>query len=311
MGIDLKISAIIPAYNCVKYIKRSINSVLNQKFKPFEVIVVDDGSTDGTAEAISLFGERVTYIYKENGGVASARNIGIEKASCDWIAFLDSDDEWTSEHLENFAKTVYQKPDLMWYGAPIKQINEADNKILFAYKRRRIKNFINNLYFKDYLSALPPSGFFSSSTMVINKIVFRKVGSFERTRFTGEDIDMWFRIGLEYPEVGYSKEMGAVVYRRQDSLSRSNKYKPEQILSKLVDLEDYARKLGNVYASRAEPRIIYRVKKLLRAAISKFDYVTIMKVREKYYPRLPTEYKVLIIIIKLFPGITKLLKVLR
>jgi len=124
MGSNLKISVVIPAYNSEAFIERSINSVLRQTYTPEQIIVVDDGSKDQTFKVIEKFGEKVCYKYKDNGGEASARNFGIAYSECNWIAFLDSDDEWISTHLENFVQTISQKPDLMWYGAPIRHINE-------------------------------------------------------------------------------------------------------------------------------------------------------------------------------------------
>ncbi|HOM77565.1 MAG TPA: glycosyltransferase family A protein, partial [Anaerohalosphaeraceae bacterium] len=88
------ISVVIPAYNCQAYIRRAIDSVLGQSRPADEIIVVDDGSTDGTAEAVRTYGAKVILIQQENAGVSAARNAGIRAASGDWIAFLDADDEW-------------------------------------------------------------------------------------------------------------------------------------------------------------------------------------------------------------------------
>ena len=86
------ISIIIPAYNAEKYIERSINSVLNQSYPDIELIVVNDGSTDRTSKILESYGDKIRYFYQENRGVASARNLGIEIANGNYIAFLDSDD---------------------------------------------------------------------------------------------------------------------------------------------------------------------------------------------------------------------------
>lgn len=93
-------SVIIPTYNREKLIGRAIDSVLNQTFKDFELIIVDDGSTDNTKEIIERYtDQRIRYIYKENGGQNSALNKGIEFAKGKYVAFLDSDDEWLDEKL--------------------------------------------------------------------------------------------------------------------------------------------------------------------------------------------------------------------
>ena len=104
----MKISVIIPTYNRRKYIKRAINSVLRQSYKPFEVIVVDDGSIDGTYELIknSYSGSQILIEKQVNNGVSSARNKGIKLSNGHWIAFLDSDDEWLENKLEMQVKEL-------------------------------------------------------------------------------------------------------------------------------------------------------------------------------------------------------------
>ena len=100
----MNISVIIPTFNRKKNLDRTINSVLNQTFQPFEIIVVDDGSTDGTKEWVPYYYPNIKYIYQSNAGVRAARNKGINIAKGDWLAFLDSDDEWFPKSLKNREK---------------------------------------------------------------------------------------------------------------------------------------------------------------------------------------------------------------
>ena len=102
------ISAVIPAYNRGALIGRAIESVLAQSRPPEEIIVVDDGSTDDTAERVRAFGDRVRYVFQPNGGGAAARNRGVEEARGEWIAFLDSDDTWLPEHLRLMEAAIVQ-----------------------------------------------------------------------------------------------------------------------------------------------------------------------------------------------------------
>lgn len=96
----MKFSIIIPLYNKRPYVERTLRSVFAQTFTDYEVLVVDDGSTDGSAELVQQYTDARLHIYrKENGGVCSARNYGIRKAQGDYIAFLDADDEWHPEFL--------------------------------------------------------------------------------------------------------------------------------------------------------------------------------------------------------------------
>ena len=95
------VSVIIPAYNASRYIVSTIQSVLNQSYRYLELIIIDDGSKDNTAELVKTFtDERIQYFYQLNQGVSVARNTGISKAKGDFIAFLDADDIWRSENLE-------------------------------------------------------------------------------------------------------------------------------------------------------------------------------------------------------------------
>lgn len=101
-----RFSVVIPAYNREAIVGRAIQSALDQSFAPFEILVVDDGSSDRTAEIIESYGERVTLIKRENGGAPAARNSGIFTAKGEWIAFLDSDDYWTEDHLKRMAVAI-------------------------------------------------------------------------------------------------------------------------------------------------------------------------------------------------------------
>ncbi len=101
-----KISVVIPTYNREYLLGKSVLSVLNQTYGDFELIIVDDGSTDQTRAKVSGYQDsRIKYLYKENGGVSSARNLGINHASGEYIGFLDSDDSWPENFLEVMFKT--------------------------------------------------------------------------------------------------------------------------------------------------------------------------------------------------------------
>jgi glycosyltransferase involved in cell wall biosynthesis len=110
----IKISVVIPAYNAARFLPLCLPSVFAQTYKPEEVIVVDDGSTDNTAEVAAELGARV--IRRENGGISAARNTGIQNASCEWIALLDADDSWAPEKLERQAACIQPDTILVYTG---------------------------------------------------------------------------------------------------------------------------------------------------------------------------------------------------
>ena len=111
---EITVSVVIPFYNSERYVARAISSVLSQGRKADEVIVVDDGSTDGTASEVAKFGDTVKYIYQENRGASAARNTGILAAESEWIAFLDADDEWLPDYLEKQSNILISNPQLSW-----------------------------------------------------------------------------------------------------------------------------------------------------------------------------------------------------
>ncbi|MEW6206968.1 MAG: glycosyltransferase family A protein [Acidobacteriota bacterium] len=96
----MTISVIIPLYNCERYIGEAIESAISQSYRPVEIIVMDDGSTDGSREAVERFGSQVKYIYQPNSGQAAARNRAIEMAAGEFLAFLDADDVWLEDKLK-------------------------------------------------------------------------------------------------------------------------------------------------------------------------------------------------------------------
>jgi len=278
---------------------------------PFEILVVNDGSTDNTEEILESYKDKIEYFVQQNRGISSARNIGIKNAKSNWIAFLDADDEWIDTHLENFITVISQKPDLMWYGAPVRQVDEITKRILFSYKTIKCKNYINNLYFKDYLLALPPCGFFSTPTMIIKREVFDNVGLFDPQKITGQDRDMWFRIGLRYPEIGYCSQIGATIYKRNESISRTKKWAPIEMLERFRTYEEMSMKLGDSYYNRAKPRITFWVIGLLRGALSNVDLYALNSIKEKYFSDLPIKYKILLKLILGCPEILKMLLIIK
>ena len=136
-------SVIIPAYNAEKFIVRSIKSVLDQNYTDFELIIVDDGSTDGTKGQIEQFSDnRIRYVYQENGGVSAARNKGILESKGEYICFLDSDDEWKPDHLSLLCKLIEKYSGCGLYrGVILLAIHQAGLQI-HSYKPMQVKQAV-------------------------------------------------------------------------------------------------------------------------------------------------------------------------
>ena len=170
----MDISVVIPTYNRAALIERAVKSVLDQSFKPLEVIVVDDGSTDNTAEIVKQINDPlVKYVYKENGGAGSARNCGVKNSLGDWIAFHDSDDVWRPHKLEiqkDYA-IGHQEFDLIYSAY---EIHFADGT------SRKIPDENNIEYLQgDILVPLLIRNTIGTPTMLVRKESFLKTGGFD------------------------------------------------------------------------------------------------------------------------------------
>jgi glycosyltransferase involved in cell wall biosynthesis len=203
----LKISAVIPAYNAEKYIARSINSVLNQTCPVDEIIVVDDGSTDSTAEVIKSYGRKVRYIHQQNAGVSAARNTGIQAATCEWVAFLDADDEWLPEKIERQVENIKNNPHLVWTtGNYIECLCDEDRRAEHTPVSQCLRYQKNLDYYDIYVQANQLYQGGHTICMLIQKKVFDEVGRFSVDLSLAEDIDLWLRIAYRYPRLGFSAE---------------------------------------------------------------------------------------------------------
>ena len=205
------ISVIIPTYNREAFIGRALDSVLAQSRQPAEVIVVDDGSTDSTAVLLRQLYPQVSYVYQENQGVSSARNAGIARARCDWLALLDSDDEWLPAKLAAQSAALSQNPgyrichtDEIWI-----RRNERVNPMR---KHAKSGGWI-------YEKCLPMC-VISPSSVLIHRSVFDDVGDFDEQLPACEDYDLWLRICASYPVLFVDDLLLKKYGGHQDQLSR-------------------------------------------------------------------------------------------
>lgn len=204
-------SVVIPLYNKEPHVKRAIDSVLAQKVQDFEIIIVDDGSTDKSAEVVRNFTDlRVRLIQQENAGVSAARNRGIKEARTDLIAFLDADDEWTPNFLETILRLREKYPGAGAYAM-------AYNISKFGNIRPARYNAVppapwEGLLPRYFLSVATGEHPVCSSATCIPKNIFLKVGLFQTSAWWGEDEDLWGRIALRYP-IAFSCEIGAVYHK--------------------------------------------------------------------------------------------------
>ncbi|TGC08027.1 glycosyltransferase family 2 protein [Methanolobus halotolerans] len=197
------VSVVIPLYNKQLYIKRAIESVLIQTTQDFEIIVVDDGSTDKSAEIVQNINDRrIRLIQQRNGGVSVARNRGIKEAKADLIAFLDADDEWLPDFINTVIELRQKFPDagayLTNYFHYINTNIESQKKI-YGIPTQACFGILHS-YFESATKGADP---ITSSNVLIPKQIFDIVGKFPVDESWGEDSDMWGRIALRYP-IAYS-----------------------------------------------------------------------------------------------------------
>lgn len=184
-------SVVIPAYNQSRWLGEAIASALAQDPPPMQVIVVDDGSTDDTDAVISPFRDRIELIRQENQGVAVARNRGMERASGQWIAFLDGDDRWRSGHLETLARAALENPDagLIFTGA-----------VVIDREGRELKKKPGRLG-SDPFESLLLENTVTTSSAAVNRSCLESTGMFLPGLFGPEDWDLWLRIAHNHKVV--------------------------------------------------------------------------------------------------------------
>lgn len=186
-----EISVIIPTYNRSCIIREAIDSVLNQNYKNYEIIVVDDGSTDDTYSILEKYNGRIRYVFQNNGGVGKARNTGIRLAKGNFIAFLDSDDLWDPEKLSFQLNFFRGNP-----GAYISYTKET-------WLKNNIRINQPQIYMPtadtDIISKLLNRCFIGASSVMVKRELFGLVGYFNEFFPVCEDLDLWLRMAVKYP----------------------------------------------------------------------------------------------------------------
>ena len=185
----MNISVVIPSYNRKDFLKRSIDSAINQTKKPLEVIVVDDGSTDGTETMIKSDYDFVKFIKQKNKGVSAARNFGIKVSSGEWICFLDSDDEWKNDKLEKQIIAMKSNPGYKFFHS---------NEIWVKNGKRINQKKKHKKYGGDIFDKCLDMCRISPSSVLIDKTIFDDVGIFNENLVICEDYELWLRICDKY-----------------------------------------------------------------------------------------------------------------
>lgn len=212
-------SVIIPVYNKERFIKNTLQSVLSQSFTDFEVIIVNDGSTDNSRKVIDEFSDdRIRIFEQKNSGASAARNFGITQVKSNYITFLDADDYWYPDCLMHFKSMIERFAGEPVFASAVDVENEKN--ILpaqYSIAKSQTPQLVN------FFEASLRESAICTSCAVFHKSVFERIGYFDTALKNGEDTDLWIRIGLEFNLVFSHEIMARYVYDAR-SLSRGNQH---------------------------------------------------------------------------------------
>lgn len=245
-------SVIIPLYNKEKYVLKTITSVLQQSFQNFDIVIVDDGSTDQSLAIVkSLNNDKITVIQQENQGASIARNTAIAASNGSYIATLDADDIWDKNHLLELKKCINTCPEAVLFctNYNIKRHDGFITKSKFNFEYDNSCLIINDFFKANIINFIP-----TSSSVAFKKQDFLKVNGYNTKLRTGQDIDLWIKFGL-IGKIAFNPKITMLYnFFDQSSLSNSdynedrylliNNYKNEAqnnaSLKKYLDINRYA-----------------------------------------------------------------------
>lgn len=245
-------SVVIPLYNKEEYIEETLKSVLNQTFKDFEVIIVNDGSTDNSLTIVKGFNdERIKIHNQKNKGAAHTRNQCIKKSRGKYMALLDADDFWESNHLQELKKLIDKFPNAGLYcnNYSIRRSKNLVFPTLFNFEHPNDCLIIPDFFASNIIDCIP-----SSSSTAFLKSCFNEIGGYNTSIRSGQDTDLWIKFGLKY-KVAFNPIV-TMTYNNYDlnSLSNSkynndrykfintyaNEEKENKSLKKYLDINRYA-----------------------------------------------------------------------
>jgi len=242
-------SVVIPLYNKEQSVNNTIQSVLDQSFQEFEIVIVNDGSTDNSVGVVQgINDQRIRLIQQENQGVSAARNKGIEEAKNEWIAFLDGDDLWENNHLEEIVKMMKAYPQEKVY---VTSFEYSDNREMYKHTRNKSIFKIED-YFKEAIREI----LIWTSIVVIHKDCFVKVGKFNTDYIRGEDVDLWGRLAKNFNIIKTNK-ITAIYRVEAENRSDSTSVPVQKTYLRDINLN---RKISNTEFNYYKQHIITKIK---------------------------------------------------
>lgn len=229
----MKYSVVIPLYNKEHYIEKTLHSVLKQTLQNFEIIIVDDGSTDKSLEvAKKVVSEKIKIIKQSNQGVSVARNTGIYHASGQYIAFLDADDEWRENYLETIEGLIEKYPQSNIFVTAY-AVNMGNGKIKLSTRCTSETGCLDSYW----LTLAKGYDFVWTSATTIYKQALLDAGGFKINEKIGQDLDMWVRVARNNSKVAYSSKV-CVEYNRAAEENARSRVKIAWAKAFIKDLEE-------------------------------------------------------------------------
>ena len=208
------VSVIIPNYNYAQYLREAIDSVLAQSYPEIEIIVVDDGSTDGSKEILDGYGNRVQAIFQRNQGVSAARNNGVKASRGEFVAFLDADDSWLPAKVEKQVDCLKTDEEIGLVHVGVVEVDADGNSI-----RERLDGGAGDLW-RDLLLFSSRGIFGGGSGVLMRRTIFDEAGGFDQRLSTSADWDLYFQVSSRH-NVGFIPEV-LLQYRVHHSNMHSN-----------------------------------------------------------------------------------------
>jgi len=211
-------SVVIPLYNKADHIENMIKSIFDQTFIDYEIIIINDGSTDASEATVRRFNDnRIQIFNQKNQGASVARNLGIEKSSGRFIAFLDADDYWFPNHLEELHKLIVDFPNCGLYC--------SRHKIRISKKHFQIPHYDG---IEESFRGIVPDYFFSNkpfritwtSSLAVSKEILENIGEFTPAITNGQDLELWTKIGIRFPVAITNKTTAVYDYDIDNSLTK-------------------------------------------------------------------------------------------
>lgn len=215
-----RVSVIVPAYNCARFVDRTVRSALDQTYTDREIIVVDDGSTDKTREVIARFGDRVRYFYQTNRGVAAARNFALSKASGELVAYLDSDDIWYPQKLKKQVEYLDSNSGHGLIHTDIDVIDEEDQFIHHRFNQKTGREIPQGHCQMELLRY----SHIQTLTVLVRRKYLDQIGNFDERLKGTEDYLQWILVSMEGATLGYVDEPLAKYRWTKGSISSSQRW---------------------------------------------------------------------------------------